>query len=98
MSTKSRPLCVYQLIEIPATDLHISPVLVQTLGERLRIVFTALSAPIVGLIAGIVGLGSDGIVLLLGFGRSAARSTKETANCMTYGRSDRHTPLKIMLC
>ncbi len=58
---------IHQLIQIPATDLHVALVFIQTLGKGLRICFTTSGTPSVTLRAALIGLASHSIVRLLLF-------------------------------
>ena len=64
----------YQLIQIPATDLHIALIFVQTLGKGLHIRLAASGIPGSALRAAIVGLASHSIVRCLLFGWGAGPS------------------------
>lgn len=76
----------YQLVKIPAADLHIAPILIQTLGERLGIGFAASWTPAIGLVSSVVGLASHAIVRWLRLCSSRARSaTEETADSVADG-------------
>ena len=72
----------HQLIQIPATDLHVALILVQTLGESLRISLAASGAPRILRVV-LVGLASHSIVrlLLLSWGsRRSKHSSDSMAN------------------
>ena len=72
----------YQLIQIPATDLHIALIFVQTLGKGLCIRLAASGTPDSALRAALVGLASHSIVrsLLFGWG---ARPSKHSSDGVT---------------
>lgn len=83
----------HQLIEIPSTNLHISTILIQALGERFGIRLTATGTPAITLISRVVGLRSSNTAILrLGFrSRVAGSASKEPANRMPDGRAYSNT-------
>jgi hypothetical protein len=78
----------YQLFQVPTADLHISLVLIQTLGELLRVHLAASWSPSIILL---VASGRNAVVLLLlrsGLGGSA---TEESTDRVTDRRPDCNT-------
>lgn len=72
-------LAILQLIQVPSTNLHIPPILIQALGEALRVRLAATSSPAVALVSSVLALRRYRIVSLLGFGWGTARPTTEEA-------------------
>lgn len=74
----------YQLLQVPATDLHVALVFIQTLSEGLCIIFAASRTPGVALVVvvGLAGHSSIGLLLLGWLTRSA---TEHAPDGMTDG-------------
>jgi len=78
-------LASFQLLQIPAADLHVTLILVQTLGELLSIPFTAPSTPVVALVGGGRRRVGGRSVRLLRLSRGAAgAATEESTDGMSY--------------
>ena len=70
----------YQLLQVPATDLHVSLIFIHAFSELLRVDLTTSRAPGVILVAVAVGLVANGVVgrLLLGWlSRSATEHSSD---------------------
>ena len=90
-------LIAYKLVQIPATYLHVTLVIIQTCGESLSVCFTASCSPI-ALISRIGGLGRNRSICSLGFGRTAARtSAKKSSDGVTDRRANCYTTAKELL-
>ncbi len=78
----------YQLIKVPATNLHVASILVQAFSEAFGIRFAASWAPAIVLIPGLVGLAGHTVIRLLGLrsGRAGA-ATEKTPNGMADRRA-----------
>ena len=87
-------LKTYQLFQIPATDLHVALILVQTLRKLLRIHFTASRSP--GVILLVTGLSNTIILLLLCRGLRGS-TTKEPPDGMPDRRTYGYTSVFSML-
>jgi hypothetical protein len=68
----------YQLLQIPAADLHIALVLIQAFCKLLRISITASHTQAV--LLALIILSSDSLLL---FGCSAGSTTEESAECVS---------------
>lgn len=78
----------YQLIKIPATNLHVASVLIQALGETFGIRFATPWTPVIVLITVLGGLGSHSVVRLLSLcSFRAGAATEESPNSMSDGRA-----------
>jgi hypothetical protein len=79
----------YQLLQIPAADLHVSLVFIQALGELLRIHLTAPCTPVA--VLGCISLSRNAIVLRLLLSWLRGPTTEETANCVAKARANCYT-------
>lgn len=90
-------LIAYKLVQIPATYLHVTLVIIQTCGESLGVGFTAPCSPI-ALVSRIGGLGRNRGICSLGFGRAAARtSAKKSSDGVTDRRANCYTTAKDLI-
>lgn len=92
----------HQLIKIPATNLHVPSVLIQTLGETFGVRFATPGTPaIIALVPVLVRLGRHTTVRLLRLcSLRAGTATKESPDRMSDGRADGNTAVggKSALC
>ena len=73
----------YQLLQVPIANLHITLVLIQALGELLRIRLTASRPPVI-LSISLVSLSGNTVILLRSrLCRSTATASEETTDGMT---------------
>lgn len=83
----------HQLLEVPSADLHVALVLVQTLCERLGIILATSRAPLVILVAVVVGLACDCVVGLFGWGGGSA--TEHAADGVADGGTNCYTAVVV---
>jgi len=93
-SVRNQSSGIYQLLEVPATDLHVPLVLVQTLGELLRIDLTASRSP--GIVLLVASLRNT-VVLLLLCRRLRRSASEEPTDSMADGGADCYTSVFSML-
>ena len=74
----------HQLLQVPATDLHVALVLIQTLSEGLRIILAASRTPGAALVV-VVGLAAYSIIGLLLLGWLTRSATEHAPDGMTDG-------------
>ena len=85
----------YQLLQIPAANLHIALVLIQTLSKLLRIRLTAPRTP--AILLGLVALRSYSVILWCLLSWSAGSATEEAADGMADRRAYCNTTVSFRL-
>jgi hypothetical protein len=85
MTSKRLKKATYQLLQIPAADLHVALILIQALSELLRIRLTASRTPAV--LLGLISLRRNSIILRCLLGGSSGTATEESADCVADRRA-----------